>query len=452
MRAKLAQQVESLLPSSVADLARLCAQPSVSAQKLGIEKCARLLASMMEGAGLSARVLPSPEPGYPVVYAERKGRSSKTLLFYNHYDVQPPEPLGEWVSPPFQPTERDGKLYARGVADDKGHIAARLAAIKALLKADGELPCGVKFCVEGCEEIGSPGLHRFVDEHKALLAADACLWEGGGVDWQGRPSITLGLKGILYVELECRTASRDSHSSFGTVAPNAAWRLAWALSTIKDRQERVLIPGFYADVRPPTGAELAAVDALPAEDEELKRSLDLSGFVLGVRGSAWHRRHTLEPACNICGMESGYTGPGAKTVLPSLARAKVDFRLVPDQRPQDILVKLKAHLAVQGFEDIQVKARDANEMPARTAMDSPFVGLVRETARDVYGVEPLLVPNMAGSGPMYLFSHGLGLPIASAGVDYPDNHIHAPNENIRLEDYRKGILHLAAILDAFGSG
>ncbi len=452
MREKLAREAGAIGAVGVEDLKRLCAQPSVSAHKQGIKECAALLVSMMEEAGLSARALPSPDPDYPIVFAERKGRSPKTLLFYNHYDVQPPEPLDEWLSPPFEPTVRGGKLYARGVSDDKGHIVARLAAIKAVIKADGELPCGVKFIVEGNEEIGSPGLMGFVEGHRELLRADACLWEGGGVDWEGRPNITLGLKGILYVELICRAANRDSHSSLGTVVPNPAWRLVWALNTLKDRNERILIPGFYEHVRPPTPPELKAVEALPPEDEELGKSMGVKEFVLGVKGTAWHKRHVLEPTCTICGIVSGYTGPGTKTVLPAVASAKVDFRLVPDQDGKDIVGKLKAHLSAQGFGDIEVKAREAGELPARTPMDSPFVALVRDTARDVYGVEPLLVPNMGGSGPMHVFTHGLRLPVASAGVDYPDNHIHAPNENIRLSDFYTGVKHLAAILDAFGKG
>ena len=446
---QLRNAVKEVLPQAIEDLKRLCRQPSVSAQRLGIEECASLLRELLEEAGVEAQMLPTQE-GSPVVYAQREGRSPKTLLFYNHYDVQPPDPLDEWLSSPFEPVEREGKLFARGVSDDKGQIIARLAAIKAVIKAKGELPCSVKFCVEGAEEISSPGLPEFVHKHKELLKADACIWEGGGVDWENQPTISLGLKGILYVELECRTAVRDAHSSYATVVPNPAWRLVWALSTLKDSRERVLISGFYDDVRPPNQMELKAVQAMPSEEEALKKSLDLKGFVNDVQGVEHRKRHILEPTCTICGLVSGYIGAGSKTILPATATAKIDFRLVPDQRAQDVLEKLKAHLKDRGFDDIQVRYL-GGEDPARTPMDAPWVKLVQDAARKVYGQEPVLVPNMAGSGPMHLFTDDLKLSVASAGIDYPDNHIHAPNENIRLSDFEKGVLHLAEIVERFGA-
>lgn len=443
------RHIEDHLPEYLDDLKRLCRQPSVAAQDLGVQECAQLIRGMLEELGFSVRIPPTKDPRYPVVYAHRSGRSSKQLLFYNHYDVQPAEPLELWESPPFEPTERDGRIYARGVSDDKGHLVARFAALKALLAVRGELPVGVKFCIEGAEEIGSPGFAQFVEQHKELLRADACIWEGGGVNWSGTPVITLGLKGILYVELQVRSAARDSHSSYATVIANPAWRLVWALSTLKDRDERILIPRFYDDVRPATSLELEAVAKMPDEDEQLREELGVREFLKGLRGEARRRRHLFEPTCTICGIESGYTGEGTKTVLPAIARVKVDFRLVPDQRPEDILEKLKAHLLAQGFPDVQVSRWDG-EGPSRTAMDSPFVRLVSRTARDVYGKEPLLVPNLAGSGPMHCVSEGLRIPIASSGISFPDEKIHAPNENARVDYFLKGILHAAAILEAFG--
>ncbi|MFQ5861279.1 MAG: M20/M25/M40 family metallo-hydrolase, partial [Dehalococcoidia bacterium] len=424
--------VEAHLEETVEELRLLCRQPSVSAQRWGIEECARLVKELLEGAGLTAQLLPTPAEGYPLVYGELRGRSPRTVLFYNHYDVQPPDPLEEWTSPPFEPALRDGHLYARGVSDDKGHIIARLAAIRALKAVEGELPCSVKFCIEGAEEIGSPGFHQFVEEHQELLRADGCIWEGGGVNWQGQPLITLGLKGIQFVELECRTAARDAHSSYAPVVPNPSWRLVWALATLKDHQERVLIPGFYDDVQPPSAEELAAVEALPSEEEHLRTSLGLQDFLLGVKGADYRKRYLLEPACTICGLEAGYTGEGSKTIVPAWARAKLDFRLVPEQRPEDIVAKLKAHLAAHGFQDIVVRDL-AGEPAARTPLSHPWVALVREAARDAYGLEPLLVPTMAGSGPMHSFTKTLGLPVASAGIDHPDSRLHAPNENVRLD-------------------
>ena len=208
MDAAIRKHIEDHLPEYLEDLKRLCAQPSVAAQNDGVQECADLVKGMLEEAGFQASIMPTEDPRFPVVYAEDNGRSSKQLLFYNHYDVQPAEPLELWDSPPFQPTEHDGRIFARGVSDDKGHLAARIAAVKAMKAVRGELPCHVKFCIEGAEEIGSPGFGPFVEKHRDLLKADACIWEGGGVNWEGNPQIYLGLKGILYTELEVRSSSR----------------------------------------------------------------------------------------------------------------------------------------------------------------------------------------------------------------------------------------------------
>jgi acetylornithine deacetylase/succinyl-diaminopimelate desuccinylase-like protein len=235
------------------------------------------------------------------------------------------------------------------------------------------------------------------------------------------------------------------------VVPNAAWRLVWALSTLKDREERVLIPGFYDDVREPTPQDMAAVARMPAEEENLRRSLELDGFLGGLQGEEHRRRHLFAPTCTICGIVSGYTGPGSKTVLPAEARAKVDFRLVPNQHPQDVLAKLKAHLAAQGFSDVEIASAEGVP-PSRTPLDAPFVRLVVDAARTVYGKEPVVIPTVAGSGPMHSIGEGLGIPVAATGVGHPESRIHAPNENIRLEEFRLGILHAAEIMERFGDG
>lgn len=440
--------IDQHLPEYVDQLVRFCRQPSVSAQGLGVVEAAGLLREMMSQAGAKARLVPVPRCDYPVVYGEAAGESPYTVLFYNHYDVQPPEPLELWTTPPFEPSVRDGRIYARGVSDNKGNIVARLAALQAIRAVRGKLPLSLKFCVEGEEETGSAHLLDFVRRHRDLLQADACIWEGGGVNWQGQPQIILGLKGIMYVELEARGASRDVHSSWATVVPDPAWRLTWALRSLKGPDEQVLIPGFYDRMRPPTAAELEAVRAMPSEEGELAASLGLSSFIQGLTGFEFRKRHLFEPTCTICGLVSGYTGPGSKTVLPSVARAKLDFRLVPDQRSEDILAKLEAHLRNAGFGDIAVTLLGGEE-PARTPLDAPFVRVVTSVAREVYAKEPVLVPTMAGSGPMYAFTDVLGLPTVLCGVEYPDARAHAPDENLRIEDFRLGIKHIAGILGRF---
>ena len=261
--------LEKNLDASLQELSRLVAQPSVGAQNWGMDDCAALVGRMLAKRGFKVQIFSTE--GAPVVFAERAGQSDKTLLFYNHYDVQPPEPLELWDSPPFEPEVRNGKLYGRGVSDDKGHIAARLFALDALLESGGELPCRIKFVIEGEEETASAHLHQFVLEHKDLLAADACVWEFGGVNEEEVPVQYLGLRGICYVELSVTSLSSDVHSGLGgSIFPNAAWRLTWALNTLKGPDERIRIPGFYDNVRPPSERDRELLAALPDPTDEYK--------------------------------------------------------------------------------------------------------------------------------------------------------------------------------------
>jgi acetylornithine deacetylase/succinyl-diaminopimelate desuccinylase-like protein len=291
-------------------------------------------------------------------------------------------------------------------------------------------------------------MEEFVEAHRELLAADACVWEGSGVTWEGLPMVPLGVKGLLYVELTCNTISHDAHSSYGTVLPNAAWRLVWALSTIKGPDERVMIEGFYDDVRPPTPDERAAIEAMPGEEDETLKAYGITDAVAGVRGLDYRMRHYLDPTGTIDGLSSGYQGEGAKTVLPAKAVAKMDFRLVPNQDPRDIMAKLRRHLDKHGFADITIREFGA-ERPARTPISEPFVQVMREAVKEAFGSEPLIVPTMAGTGPLYPFIETLGLPVADCGIGYPDARIHAPNENIRIEDFLRGTKAIAALLGRF---
>jgi acetylornithine deacetylase/succinyl-diaminopimelate desuccinylase-like protein len=436
------------LDASLADLARLCAQPSVSASGEGIAECAALVGEMLSVRGFSVQTIATA--GHPVVYAERAGRSARTILFYNHYDVQPPEPLELWTSPPFEPTVRDGKMYARGVSDDKGHIASRLAAVDALLEADGELPCTVKWVIEGEEETSSANLAAFVRSHKELLAAEACLWEFGGVNEEGTPVQYAGLRGIVYVELTVETGTLDAHSGLGgSIFPNAAWRLVWALSTLKGPDERIRLPGFYDKVRPPTPYDLELLAKLPDESRDLLQRYGLKSFIKGLTGGVELTRESLfSPTCTICGLTSGYQGPGSKTVLPARASAKVDFRLIPDMTPQDVLQQLRAHLDAYGFTDVQLHDL-GSEPPARTDPKDPFLQMVVRSAEEVYGRPQLIVPMSGGSGPNYLFVLELGIPVATVGVGYPGNQVHAPNENLVIDNFVTGVRHTARVLRQF---
>ena len=447
---KIDQFLDKNLDASIDELSKLAAIPTISAQNLNLQEGAEFVGKLLEKRGFSVEI--HQTEGAPIVYAERKGRSDKTLLFYNHYDVQPPEPLELWDSPPFEPTLRDGKLYARGVSDDKAHITSRLFAIDAILASEGELPCTIKFFIEGEEETSSANVPPFLKAHKDKLAADACIWEFGTSDHKGIPQQILGLRGICYVQLSAKTANIDTHSGTGgTIFPNAAWRLVWALNSLKGPDEKVLIPGFYDNVVPPSDRdrELFAKLADPAED--YKSRYGVKEFLKGVTGGAdLHIQETLEPSCTICGLTSGYQGPGAKTVLPAEASAKVDFRLVPDQTPEEILEKLRKHLDANGFEDIDIEYLGGGS-PGRTDPDDPFIKLVVEAARDAYGVPMDVVPMTGGSGPNHLFLEELQLPIATAGVGYPGTKAHAPNENVVIDQYFKGAKHITRILMAFGN-
>jgi len=448
---KIDAYIQAHLDESIAELSTLCAQPSVSAQGLGITQCAELVASMLRKRGFAVEIVPTT--GHPVVVGEIKGRSNKTLMFYNHYDVQPPEPLELWDSPPFQPTLREGALYARGVSDDKGHIQCRLAALDAVKAVTGELPCHVKFVIEGEEEISSVSLPPFIAQHKDKLAADACIWEFGGVDEDGVPMQYTGMRGICYVELRSKTGTLDAHSGLGgSIFPNAAWRLVWALNTLKDRDERIRIPGFYDNVVPPTARDLELLDALPDEAQNYLRRYGLKRFLKGMTGGLeLKREEVFVPTCTICGLTSGYQGPGSKTVLPAEASAKVDFRLVPNMTPEEVVAKLRAHLDAEGFADIDV-VFIGGEAPGRVDPDHPFIRLVVAAARGVYEKEMMVVPMVGGSGPNHAFIEHLKVPIATAGVGYPGTRAHAPNENMRLDDFVKGTRHTARIIQMFGNG
>ncbi|MFC1572734.1 M20/M25/M40 family metallo-hydrolase [Candidatus Eisenbacteria bacterium] len=440
--------LEEHLDASLRELTGLCEIPSVGAQNTGLDECAAMVAELLRKRGFEAMLLPTD--GAPVVFAERRGRSDKTLLFYNHYDVQPAEPLDLWESPPFEATLRGDKLYARGVSDDKGHFINRLFAIDALLDRDGELPCNIKFVVEGEEETGSPHLEGFVRKNTERLAADACVWEFGEVDFQGVPVQYLGLRGICYVELSVQTAKTDAHSGLGgTIFPNAAWRLVWALNTLKGPDERIRIPDYYENVIPPTERDIELATKIPSRANEYRSRYGIAGFLRGTQGGVeLSLQEVFEPSCTICGLTAGYQGTGGKTVLPCKASAKVDLRLVPDQTPQEALSKLRSHLDAEGFDDVHIDFLGGIP-PGRTDPDDPFVKLVVESAKEVYGVAMDVIPMVGGSGPNAIFLECLKLPVVTQGLGYPGTNAHAPNENVRLDLYLKCAKHMTRILSLF---
>ena len=428
----------------------LCQQPSVSAQNAGLTETASLVRKLLEEAGFKVETF-TPVHGPPVVFGELQSkRGAKTLLIYNHYDVQPAEPLELWTHPPFSATVEDGRVYSRGASDNKGNIASRLMAIQAILATRGDLPCNIKWVIEGEEEIGSPHFKEFMTKYRERLGADSAIWEFGGLDYDDRPLVTLGLKGILYVEFKVQTALKDSHSARAAVVENPAWRLVRMLETIQDEDGRILVDGWYDDVKQFTSEELEAIRAMPLEEHSIRDELGVKHFLYGLSGFEFKKAFYGNPTANIAGIWSGYTGPGHKTVLPSIAQAKMDFRLVPDQDPVKLAAKLRQHLARHGLSDVELNIQAENPA-ARTPISSPIARIAAQAGRRVFRKEPVMLVTSAASGPMHFFTNTLKLPTVAIGCNHPRSNTHAPNENQRIDVFVQGSKWIASVIEDFAN-
>ncbi|MEM2898284.1 MAG: M20/M25/M40 family metallo-hydrolase, partial [Nitrososphaerota archaeon] len=353
-------------------LEELLSFPSIAATGEGMDEAPDHVVEVLERVGLRSHLF-TDHGGYPVVWGELREERHGTLLIYNHYDVQPPDPLEKWTSPPFEPSIRNGRIYARGACDNKGNLAARLCAIDLLMDVIGEVPLNVKFLIEGEEEIGSPHLSKFFQNHGEILGADACLWEMGGTSPSGRPLIYLGAKGILYLELVASEKRTDLHSSWGAIIRNPAFELIHLLSTMRDRKGRVLIEGFYDDVQMPDKDTLALLDELGDFESELKAIGGEDGLLSNKPSKDLLVDLTLMPCINLCGIVSGYIGQGSKTVLPGSASAKIDVRLVPRMRPEKVLELIQKHVERVSNGRIAVRPLDMGYPAARTHPREPFV-------------------------------------------------------------------------------
>lgn len=432
-------------------LEQLCRQPSIATQGLGIEEMAHQAESLLQEVGFSTQLL-RVEDTPPAVYGELRGHSPYTLLLYNHYDVQPAEPLNLWQSPAFEPTVRNGKLYARGVADNKGEIAARLAAIRALRATFDELPITIRWIIEGEEEVGSPHFDAIAAKYAHLLQADGCLWEGSGFDDNGRPILALGTKGLLYIQLDVQAMARDAHSGTASMLPSAAWRLIQALATIRTTDGQVRIPGFYDAVRTPSQAEQQAFADQIDMDEQLRTMYGITSFVNGLSGASLRTHAAFTPTSNIAGLLSGYTGEGVKTVLPAKAMAKMDFRLVPDQDPHDILEKLRSYLRAEGYNDIEVSVFGAAE-PVMTPIEAPLVQRIAAIATAFAGKPASITPIVGGTLPLLgALRRHVGLPglCAPGNPSYWGSGAHAPNEHIRLADLQRAVQYNCYMFQELG--
>ncbi len=431
-------------------LREACSLPSLASDAVGLQSMAAWLEARFEELGASVERL--TYEGAPDALLAQMGAGDRTVLVYDHYDVQPVDPIDLWLSDPFSPEIRNGVFYARGAADNKGDLVARLAGLHARQETDGDLPVVVKFLVEGEEETGSKSFEGLVERYGASLAADGCIWEGVGIDHVGRPQLVFGAKGLCYVELNLRLLNDDQHSSLAGAAPSAAWRLLEALATLREASGRVLIDGFYDDVEEPGAAELAALESYPFDEASERKRLGIDSFVGGATGPEFLSRLYFEPTCNLAGFVSGFSVPGtSKTVLPKEAMAKVDMRLVPNQDPHDIADKLRRHLDTRGFDDIRLETFSM-EHPVRSPSDSTIGRAAIEAATRVFGAAPAVAPMMIATGPMYPVAHTLGIPTVSpAGVCRPDSNIHAPNENCRVEDFLKIAEYTGAWIESFAA-
>jgi acetylornithine deacetylase/succinyl-diaminopimelate desuccinylase-like protein len=425
-------------------LVRLVAQPSISARSEGVRECADMLREIMENAGICTRLLPTE--GQPAIYGEVEGPpGAPTVLFYGHYDVQPPEPTELWDTPPFEPTVRDGRIYGRGVADNKGQHLCHILAVRAWREVVGELPVTVKFLIEGEEETGSPHIAGLIREHRQLLEADLVYTSDGGMHPSGLPAVYFGVRGLLYVEVEVRGANADAHSgNKGNVLPQPAWELVDLLHSLRGPGGRAAFPEFYDAVRLSTPEQESALRKIPFDREGFlaEHGLDESPV---KNGADYYRRLTLEPTFNIAGLVSGYTGEGAKTIIPSRAVAKIDFRLVPNQEPEEVFEAF-AHVVAERNPRAEVRMLGTMS-PSFTDPSLPVSKTVMRAVRDSWGVEPV-VSSLGGSLPDYVFTRILGVPSVIVPYANHDEQNHAPNENLRLDCFFAGIRTTLHVLNA----
>ncbi|MSS86043.1 MAG: acetylornithine deacetylase [Thaumarchaeota archaeon] len=444
------KHVDNHMDVLITDLQKLIQQPSVSAKNEGIEECAKLVKSLLESTGLKSEILRLKKGVAPIVFAEIKSKSNphKTLMFYNHYDVQPAEPFDLWNDPPFSGIRKGNKIFGRGSTDDKGELITRIKAVEACLATTKDVPCNIKFLIEGEEETGSTHIEEYLKKYKKKFSNDGVIWEFGYVDAKNRPIIGLGMKGLLYVELSVKESIRDAHSSLAVLIKNPAWRLIEAVNTLRNSDGKILIKDWYKEVSPLSKNDLEIIQKEPFDENVFKKEFGIKSFVGNKRGLNAKKALVGEATCNIAGFVSGYTGDGAKTVLPGSALVKIDFRLIPNMDPKKQVIRLKNHLKSKGFSEVKIKIYHG-EAAARTNSSNPFVSQVKSAADQIFGNSILNVSN-AGTGPMYSFVDILKSPCVSIGSTYMFSRIHSPNEFARIDLLKKTTKCIYLIMENFG--
>lgn len=429
--------------------------PSVSAKsehRDDMRRAAEWLVDRMLEAGLTTAEL-IPTPGHPVVLGEWRGaEGAPTLLVYGHYDVQPPEPLDEWETPPFEPTVRDGNIYARGSVDDKGQLYLHLKAVEAHIAERGALPVNVIFLIEGEEEIGSPNLEAFLVENQERLRCDAVMISDTTMFAPGLPSITMGLRGLAYMEIRVQGPKSDLHSgSYGGAVVNPANALADILAKLKDENGRVAVPGFYDDVRDLTDRERDAMSKLPFTEDELREEVGAPALA-GEKGYGALERVWARPTLDVNGLLSGYTGEGAKTVLPAKAMAKVSMRLVPDQDYHDIERKFTEYVSSLAPEGVTVEVEALHGgQPWRADPTEQIFEAASGALAEAFGRDPVYIREGGSIPIVQAFQQTFGTPVVLMGFGLPGENAHAPNEWMSLENYSKGARAIALLYDRLDS-
>jgi acetylornithine deacetylase/succinyl-diaminopimelate desuccinylase-like protein len=449
----------------VDELKQLLRIPSVSTapeHAEDVRRAAGFVADGLRAAGLEHVQLietsTADRAGHPLVYADwlharaGDGTPKPTVLLYGHYDVQPAEPLDEWKSPPFEPEERDGNLYARGAVDDKGQMWMHVKAIESLMRGEGTLPVNLRVIVEGEEEVGGEGIAAFVREHGDRLKADCALVSDTEMFAPELPTLCVGLRGMIYTELEVKGAATDLHSGmYGGAAPNPFVALAQIIVKLKDEDGHISIPGFYDGIEEPTAAELAAWKSLPFDEEEYRRHEVGSPALPGELNYSVLERTWSRPTMDVHGMPGGFTGVGAKTVIPAKATAKISFRLVPGMKPETAFAQYKAYVDSICPRGVTVEARLIHSgEPIVVSTDNAYVRAATEAMAQVFGKQTVFVRG-GGSIPIVGdFVRELGIPTVLMGFGLPDDNLHAPNEKFHLANFHRGIESIILFLEGVG--
>jgi acetylornithine deacetylase/succinyl-diaminopimelate desuccinylase-like protein len=435
----------------VSELKNFLAIPSVSAlpqHAPDVKRCADWVADEMRRVGLE-NVRLSETPGNPIVCGDwLHAPGAPTILFYGHYDVQPVDPIDLWQSPPFEATVRDGELYARGAADDKGQVFMHLKAIEAHMKQAGKLPVNLKLVIEGEEEIGSVNLDNFIRDHKSELAADVVVISDSAMFDRGVPSICYALRGLVYFQLDLRGTKTDLHSGiFGGAVANPAIVLAQVLAQMKDRGGRIKIPGFYDDVRPPSEEERNAWKQLPFNEKQYRKDLG-APKLFGESGYTTLERVWARPTFDVNGLLSGFTGDGSKTVIPAVAMAKVSMRLVPNQDPEKIATLFETYVRKVTPKTVSLTVtRMHGGKPWLTEYNNPFVQAAGRAIEQGFGKSPVFCREGGSIPVVSTFQEELGVPSVLFGVGLPDENAHAPNERLDLGNFHGGIVSAAILYD-----